>query len=151
MKKLLVVFVALIVFISCTSIAFADNNIALPDRTSTELLESPCQPLTDQPIPETRASATKYLTSYAWTKVYSCPVRKKHVTVTWTNSAGPISVTIRVTFKNSNNAWEDVGYSTILTNHSCVFDLPYAAYYNVYATVVTGDEGNCTFSISATA
>ena len=81
--------------------------------------------------------------------IYTCPVRKTDVYVTWDYTYGPTSVYVRFE-RLVNGGWENCGSTEIsAVGNSCTLRMAEPARYRVYITKAAGLDGKCGFLITA--
>ena len=99
-----------------------------------------------------QTTVSEYITT-AYTTIYTCPVRQQHVTVTWTNSDGPKQIDVKIEIL-VGEYWEEFkirGLSATEKSLTFDFDSPYRYRVAVKRTDTTGSNGNCDFTILASA
>lgn len=102
----------------------------------------------DSKITSNIDATARYFITDDDTIIYTCPVKKNHVTVAWDNSSGPTK--IRVSIYILNNNWEWLcSYDSINLGGSHSFDLVTPHRYRVKVKKLEGYDGNCHFTITA--
>jgi len=146
MKRISTLFVLVIILLtSVLPTVYADEiemNHIIPVRTKeTAIGESGLRSM--------NATVQKFITN-TYSTIYTCPVRKNHVFITWNSSEGPTDIEVKIEILN-NGIWSFLASTTdISLGGSCHFDFTTAYRYKISVRKTGGYDGNCRFTITAT-